>query len=309
MLDADQAQPRAPGRDRSVQGLHLQMRLGLEAILVEDLRGVGAQAWMEPPRRFEEHPQVFGHGGSAVQQVAEGGSIGPRWVGALGGLVELLRVTQEHERAGTLGRRQDVGERHLPRLVHEQDIDRPGHVLPRPEPRGPGGHLRGARLEGGPDRGVVLGDGHRVVPQLILGTGHLLDDADGTPPLSAASIRARRKLPMTLWLLAVMPIRFPCAPGPGPCAPRCRSCRNPAGPEWRGWTDQSRPRVASRRRGSPRAGRSRSPVAWPARGGRRRSRSARHDWRGLRPYRGPPPIHRGAAARPRTRRSRIRTLE
>ncbi len=61
--------------------------------------------------------------------MGEGGAIGARRVGALERLVELLRVTQQNQRVGARADGQDVGERHLPRLVHEEHVDRPGHVL------------------------------------------------------------------------------------------------------------------------------------------------------------------------------------
>ena len=56
------------------------------------------------------------------------------------------------------------------------------------------------RLERGQHRRVVLRNDHRVVAQRILGVGHLLDDAERDAGLVRGSSRARRKLPMTLWL-------------------------------------------------------------------------------------------------------------
>ncbi len=49
-------------------------------------------------------------------------------------LLELLRVAEQHERPAGLGDGQRVGERHLPGLVDEEDVDALEHLLARPEP-------------------------------------------------------------------------------------------------------------------------------------------------------------------------------
>jgi hypothetical protein len=51
-------------------------------------------------------------------------------------LFELLGVAQKHDAIGSLGDGQYVGQRHLARLVHEQNINRFGKLGPTPQPRG-----------------------------------------------------------------------------------------------------------------------------------------------------------------------------
>ena len=62
---------------------------------------------------------------------------------------ELLRVAEQHEPAPGARDRQRVGERHLAGLVDEQHVDRPPHLLARPQPRRPRDEVDGLVLGGG----------------------------------------------------------------------------------------------------------------------------------------------------------------
>ena len=74
---------------------------------------------------------------------------------------KLSRVAEQDEARGGLADREGVGQTHLSRLVDDEDVDRAGHLLARPQPRGAGGEV-------GLAGGERLGD-------LLVGGG--LDDA------------------------------------------------------------------------------------------------------------------------------------
>ena len=67
-----------------------------------------------------------------AEDVAERRGGGAGRVHALLRLVELLRVTEEDEPLRGRGGGEHVGERHLPRLVHEEDVDRSDRTASRP---------------------------------------------------------------------------------------------------------------------------------------------------------------------------------
>ena len=73
----------------------------------------------------------------AVEDVLQRALLGPRWVRALHGLRELLRVAQEDDVPRRAAHRDEVREGDLPGLVHDERVERPGRPLARPEPRGP----------------------------------------------------------------------------------------------------------------------------------------------------------------------------
>ena len=72
-------------------------RLGLEAILVEDLRGEVAQVGMEAPGVLEEQPEGGRHGRGVAEDVRERRPVRTRRMAALEWLVELLRIAEQHE--------------------------------------------------------------------------------------------------------------------------------------------------------------------------------------------------------------------
>ena len=77
----------------------------------------------------------------ALEEVFEGRKLRTLGVAGLLGLLELLRVPQEHQVRRRLGASENVGQRHLPRFVHEQHIDGSRQGFPRPDPRGPADHV------------------------------------------------------------------------------------------------------------------------------------------------------------------------
>ena len=117
----------------------------LQPPFVEELGREAADRRMKPPRLLEEQPAVGGDGLMAVQQVMKGRDIRAFGMAALHGLVELLRIAEQHDGPGSLGDGQDIRQRHLRGLVDEQHIDRRRGIGPRPEPgRGRGDMARRA---------------------------------------------------------------------------------------------------------------------------------------------------------------------
>lgn len=71
-----------------------------------------------------------------ADEVHERRDIGALGMGATLGLLELLRVAQEDDVLRGARSRQRRGERHLPRLVDEEVIERAGRAVVGPEPDG-----------------------------------------------------------------------------------------------------------------------------------------------------------------------------
>jgi hypothetical protein len=86
----------------------------------------------------------------------EGGPIRSRRVRALQGLVELLRVAEQDQAAR--GRRdgEGVGQRDLPGLVHDEDVQGPREVLARPDPGRAAHDVELAAAEGASSSPFVL---------------------------------------------------------------------------------------------------------------------------------------------------------
>ena len=73
--------------------------------------------------------------------MTEGGDVGARRVDALDRLIELTRVAEQDEAPRRLADGEGAGEDHLSRLVDDQHVDRIGHLLARPQPRGAAGQV------------------------------------------------------------------------------------------------------------------------------------------------------------------------
>ena len=166
-------------------------------------------------------------------------------------LFELLRIAEQHDALAPPGDGQHVGERHLPRFVHEEDVDGAAnsgraHSQAVP-PRTSTSPVRSASAFG--LSGSVTGDpSHQSVGLSELHRCPERLRSRGEPPPAGcespcgcggdADLLARR------------------GRGRGSSARRRRSCRPRAAPGWRAWCDRDRRRGARR---SPR--RSRSPPA------------------------------------------------
>ena len=98
------------------------------------------------------------------------------------GLIELLRIAEQDEAGRRCGHRGDVGQRHLPRLVDEQHVDRLDHRVGRPQPRGSGGEVGKPGVELRSDVAVVLAADDPFV----------VDDLVGGAPLHGPDVDALR---------------------------------------------------------------------------------------------------------------------
>ena len=96
---------------------------------------------MHPVGLVQQQPGALGHRRPVAQDVAERRGAGPRRVRRVARLGQLLRVAQQHQVPGRAGHGQDVGQRQLPRLVHEQGVHAVGHAGARPQPDRARGHV------------------------------------------------------------------------------------------------------------------------------------------------------------------------
>src|SRR5262249_51113558 len=71
---------------------------------------------------------------SALKEVGEPRNIGTLRVAPLLRLFQLLRVAQQHQILSCWRTRQNVGERHLSRLIDEKNVHRIHEFLPAPQP-------------------------------------------------------------------------------------------------------------------------------------------------------------------------------
>jgi hypothetical protein len=72
---------------------------------------------------LEEKPEVGGHGVVPIQQVPECRSIRAGRVRSLQRLIELLRIAKEDDAFRGAAHGENVRQRHLPGLVHEQYVE------------------------------------------------------------------------------------------------------------------------------------------------------------------------------------------
>jgi hypothetical protein len=158
---------------------------------------------MEPPRLLDEQAALGRHGrvrrraGVPGEQMSERAALRARRVAPLEGLVQLLGIAEEHERARGGRHRDRRRKAHLARLVDEEDIDAAGHGGIGPEPGSAADHVeRAGRQRGGdlPRLAERLGRGTRG----LLVRGRLLSEDDGRAargrgPGLAHRLRPRRR--------------------------------------------------------------------------------------------------------------------
>ena len=161
---------------------------------------------------LEEQTSPRGHGVLTIEEVFDRGDASAGRMRARGGLAELLRIADEHEVRVGRANRDDVGERHLSRLVDEEVVERLLHpqdertatrCRPRAAPRRPRAQTQ--RFESLP---AVTSGWAPPPPSMRV---HRRDDDDLSR--RRPHIAASRRFVMTAWLLAVMPTRFPATIG------------------------------------------------------------------------------------------------
>ena len=134
---------------------------------------------MEPVRGGQEEPARWQDGQRLADDVLERRFLGTFRVDALRDLGQLVRVAQQHERAGTAAHRHDVRQRGLPSFVDEQDVELVLHLLAGEQPRGPSGHVVAARRQAVLDFAVLVGQRHAVGGGCVLAAIALLHDPNG----------------------------------------------------------------------------------------------------------------------------------
>ncbi len=222
--DGDPADARARQRTVALDDLPLQVLLRPKSVVIEQLRGEGADVRMQPPGPLQEQAERRqGWSGGSPSRCCKRRRLRPGRMRPLDGLLQLLRVAQQHDRLGRARRWPGCwparsGRPH-PRTARRPSRRAPGSPTARrcrqPTSTSPVREGRG-------ESGVVIVGG-----RVRAGRGRLSDPASGrcAPARSAFRAAADRpsssRLPMTLWLLAVTPTA---------CRPRdqlARSCRAP----------------------------------------------------------------------------------
>ena len=109
--DFDEEEAGAGEGGVAVEALARERVDGAEAPLVVELGSEGADVGMEAPGAVEEEALVVGQGRAVfAEHVHQGGDVGAVGMGALGGLLELLRVAEEDDIPRGAGGGQGVGQ-------------------------------------------------------------------------------------------------------------------------------------------------------------------------------------------------------
>src|SRR5436190_4124297 len=104
----------------------LQLKSGSRSqpALVEQLGGKPANCGGKSPRLGQKEPSVSSHGRRALKDVFESRYADTFRVCPLLRLLKLLGIPQQDDALATLRQCQDVRERHLPCLIHEENVYR-----------------------------------------------------------------------------------------------------------------------------------------------------------------------------------------
>ena len=145
---------------------------------------------MHAPGGAEEDPAVGGDGRCPLEEVVEDRLPRLARVGSLNGLRQLHLVPDQDQVAGREPHRHHVGQRHLPRLVHEEEIERLVELLAGEEPGGPRD-----QVGRGIDRAVAghVPDEAPGKPGLLVG-GALFDSAEAEAGLDRPAFHRRQEV-------------------------------------------------------------------------------------------------------------------
>jgi hypothetical protein len=109
----------------------------MEPTFVEQFRRESADCWVETPCLFQEKPAILREGSVTTQHMIERGRVHAIRMSSLRGLIELLRVAEQHDGPCGLRYRQHIRERHLGRLIDEEHVNRVDCIRTSPKPSGP----------------------------------------------------------------------------------------------------------------------------------------------------------------------------
>ncbi len=112
--------------------------------------------------RIEQQAELGRDGHGIADEMAERGRISAVRVHALRHLRQLVGVAKQDDRCRRAADGDDVGQRHLPSLVDEEDVDRIEHVVAGEEPRRAGGDVVPTGPHVGTDRPGVGRQFHRI---------------------------------------------------------------------------------------------------------------------------------------------------
>src|SRR5579863_9597603 len=95
-----------------------------QSVFIEELRCERRNLWMESPGLFEKESPVRGNGFVSPKQMFQGRFFRSFRMTPFERLVQLLRITEQHETLRRLRDGKNVRERHLARFINEQNIYR-----------------------------------------------------------------------------------------------------------------------------------------------------------------------------------------
>src|SRR3984957_20869047 len=169
------SQTRALKLPRGANHLALESRNSRQSIFIEELGSKSTDLGMKSPRLPQEQPLFGPDCLTVIQDVIQRGDPGPVRVTPLRWLIELSGIAEQHKAGRRMRHRQNVGERHLGRLVHEEHIDALQRLRPRPKPGGPRRYITTAAQR---TENVRVALGKKQIGLILLRFGSFLDAAN-----------------------------------------------------------------------------------------------------------------------------------
>ena len=152
--------------------------------VVEDLRGVPAQVRVHPPGLVEQQPGALGHRRPVAEDVTERRDACPGGCAAWLGWASCCGSPSSTRFRAAPADGQDVGQRHLARLVDEQGVHAARQAAARPQPDGARGHVELAVAQARSSCSCVIAVAESMQERVVL--VRPLADPRREPPLARA---------------------------------------------------------------------------------------------------------------------------